>query len=154
MFDQMLTIKETHQKLPGLSRPYRFLHITDLHISFSDETADPKRIEHAAWRTEYFSINGIVAAQRFEALQQYIIDHQDELDGVLFTGDIIDAPCDANITFLEKWFAELPEDLRSSIIENWGEPVGEGMVHNGKLLVTGVQFGNTIVCAQHKRGCE
>ena len=48
----------------------------------------------------------------------------------------------------ESWFAELPEDLRSSIIENWGEPVGEGMVHNGKLLVTGVQFGNTIVCAE------
>ena len=53
----------------------------------------------------------------------------------------------------ESWFAELPEDLRSSIIENWGEPVGEGMVHDGKLLVTGVRFGNTIVCAQPKRGC-
>lgn len=53
----------------------------------------------------------------------------------------------------ESWFAELPEDLRSSMIENWGEPVGEGMVHDGKLLVTGVQFGNTIVCAQPKRGC-
>ena len=53
----------------------------------------------------------------------------------------------------ESWFAELPEDLRTSIIENWGEPVGEGMVYNGKLLVTGVQFGNTIVCAQSKRGC-
>lgn len=53
----------------------------------------------------------------------------------------------------ESWFAELPEELRASIIENWGEPVGEGMVYNGKLLVTGVQFGNTIVCAQPKRGC-
>ena len=53
----------------------------------------------------------------------------------------------------ESWFAELPEDLRSSIVENWGEPVGEGMVHDGKLLVTGVRFGNTIVCAQPKRGC-
>ena len=53
----------------------------------------------------------------------------------------------------ETWFAELPEDLRNSIIENWGEPVGEGMVYEGKLLVTGVQFGNAIVCAQPKRGC-
>ena len=53
----------------------------------------------------------------------------------------------------ESWFAELPEDLQNSIVENWGEPVGEGMVHDGKLLVTGVQFGNTIVCAQPKRGC-
>ena len=53
----------------------------------------------------------------------------------------------------ESWFAQLPEDLRASIVENWGEPVGEGMVHDGKLLVTGVRFGNTIVCAQPKRGC-
>ena len=27
------------------------------------------------------------------------------------------------------------------------------LVHDGKLLVTGVPFGNTIVCAQPKRGC-
>ena len=53
----------------------------------------------------------------------------------------------------EEWFAELPEDLRGSIVENWGEPVGEGMVYDGKLLITGVRFGNTIVCAQPKRGC-
>lgn len=53
----------------------------------------------------------------------------------------------------EQWFAELPEDLRKSIIENWGEPVGQGMIHNGKLLVTGIQFGNIIVCTQPKRGC-
>ena len=53
----------------------------------------------------------------------------------------------------ETWFAELPKDLQNSIAESWGEPVGEGMVYEGKLLVTGIQFGNTIVCAQPKRGC-
>ena len=53
----------------------------------------------------------------------------------------------------EQWFLELPEDLRASMLENWGEPASEGMVYDGKMLVTGVQFGNTIVCAQPKRGC-
>lgn len=53
----------------------------------------------------------------------------------------------------EQWFLELPEDLRTSMLENWGEPASEGMVYDGKMLVTGVQFGNTIVCAQPKRGC-
>ncbi|MDO4454041.1 MAG: cobaltochelatase subunit CobN [Eubacteriales bacterium] len=53
----------------------------------------------------------------------------------------------------EQWFRELPEDLRCSIEENWGKPVGEGMVKDGKLLITGVQYGNVIVCVQPKRGC-
>ena len=53
----------------------------------------------------------------------------------------------------ESWFRELPEDLQQSMVEAWGEPVGEGMVYDGKLLVTGVQYGNAIVCAQPKRGC-
>ena len=108
MSDALLHIQETHQKIPGLKKTYRFLHITDLHISYSDEHSPASRVEHAAWRTDYFSIDGINATQRFEALRQYIIDHQKELDGVIFTGDIIDAPYDTCIAFLEKWFAELP----------------------------------------------
>ena len=61
--------------------------------------------------------------------------------------DLVDKETYAN------WFGELPEDLRASMIESWGEPVGEGMVYDGKLLVTGVRYGNAIVCAQPKRGC-
>lgn len=53
----------------------------------------------------------------------------------------------------EEWFQELPEDLRNSMLEHWGEPANQGMVYDGKMLVTGVQFGNTLVCAQPKRGC-
>jgi len=108
MHDHLLNIQETHQKIIGLSKPYRFLHITDLHISLSDADASPERIEHAAWRTDYFSIDGLNGMDRFKALRQYIIDHQNELDGIIFTGDIIDAPCKANLEFLENWFAELP----------------------------------------------
>lgn len=53
----------------------------------------------------------------------------------------------------EQWFMELREELRHSMEESWGTPPGEGMVKDGKILVTGVQYGNIIVCVQPKRGC-
>jgi cobaltochelatase CobN len=58
------------------------------------------------------------------------------------------------------WFEELPEATRGRMIEAWGKPPGEekdgipaAMVRNGKILVTGVRFGNAVVCVQPKRGC-
>ncbi|MGV8074426.1 MAG: cobaltochelatase subunit CobN [Syntrophobacteraceae bacterium] len=58
------------------------------------------------------------------------------------------------------WFEELPEAVRNRMIEAWGEPPGEerdgipaAMVYKGKILITGVQYGNAVVCVQPKRGC-
>jgi cobaltochelatase CobN len=58
------------------------------------------------------------------------------------------------------WFEELPEKTRVRMIEAWGKPPGEekdgipaAMVHDGKILVTGLQSGNAVVCVQPKRGC-
>ncbi len=59
-----------------------------------------------------------------------------------------------------EWFDELPGRTRARMIDAWGNPPGEekdgmpaGMVYGGKMLVTGVRFGNAIVCVQPKRGC-
>lgn len=58
------------------------------------------------------------------------------------------------------WFEELPEATRQRMCEAWGNPPGEvkdgvpaAMVHQGKILITGVQYGNVVVCVQPKRGC-
>jgi len=58
------------------------------------------------------------------------------------------------------WFEELPEATRQRMCEAWGNPPGEekdgvpaAMVHDGKILVTGVRYGNVVICAQPKRGC-
>jgi len=58
------------------------------------------------------------------------------------------------------WFDELPAQTRMRMSEVWGDPPGgvkdgvpAAMVHDGKILVTGVQYGNAVVCAQPKRGC-
>jgi len=58
------------------------------------------------------------------------------------------------------WFEELPQATRVRMCEAWGNPPGEekdgvpaAMVHDGKILITGVSYGNVVVCAQPKRGC-
>ena len=58
------------------------------------------------------------------------------------------------------WFTELPERTRARMAETWGAPPGEevdglpaAMVHDGRIVVTGVRYGNAVVCAQPKRGC-
>jgi cobaltochelatase CobN len=58
------------------------------------------------------------------------------------------------------WFEELPERTRARMTETWGAPPGEeldgvpaAMVHDGRILITGVRYGNAVVCAQPKRGC-
>jgi len=58
------------------------------------------------------------------------------------------------------WFNELPESAREKMIETWGNPPGEekdgvppAMLYENRICVTGVQFGNTLVCVQPKRGC-
>lgn len=60
----------------------------------------------------------------------------------------------------ESWFNELPEATRVRMSEAWGNPPGEekdgmpaAMVHEGEILVTGVQYGDAVVCVQPKRGC-
>jgi len=58
------------------------------------------------------------------------------------------------------WFLTLPANVREKVCQAWGEPPGEekdgvppAMVHQGRIVVTGVQYGNVLVAVQPKRGC-
>ena len=58
------------------------------------------------------------------------------------------------------WWEEFPEGVRLRMREAWGDPPGEekngvpaAMVYQGKIVVTGLRFGNAVVCVQPKRGC-
>lgn len=60
----------------------------------------------------------------------------------------------------EGWFRELAPRVQEQMIAAWGNPPGEevdgvppAMLYNGKIVVTGVPYGNALVCAQPKRGC-
>lgn len=59
-----------------------------------------------------------------------------------------------------QWFDELPRKARQDMIKGWGLPPGEemngvppSMVHEGRLVITGLNFGNVNVIMQPKRGC-
>ncbi|MBF0507305.1 MAG: cobaltochelatase subunit CobN [Deltaproteobacteria bacterium] len=58
------------------------------------------------------------------------------------------------------WFNALPEKTRQRMSEAWGNPPGEekngipaAMVHEGQIVITGVNYGHAVVCVQPKRGC-
>jgi len=60
----------------------------------------------------------------------------------------------------EKWFNLLTPQVKNRVCEAWGNPPGEeldgipaAMLYQGKIVITGVQYGNALVCAQPKRGC-
>ncbi len=59
-----------------------------------------------------------------------------------------------------KWFKTLSDNVQKRMIETWGNPPGEeingvpaAMVYEDKIVVTGVLFGNAVICVQPKRGC-
>ncbi|MHC1571496.1 MAG: cobaltochelatase subunit CobN [Methanosarcinales archaeon] len=52
------------------------------------------------------------------------------------------------------WFEKLPQDVQDSMIEGWGEPPGDAMVYKGRIVITGLDLGNVLVCTQPKRGCH
>lgn len=59
-----------------------------------------------------------------------------------------------------QWFDTLSPHIRKRVSDAWGNPPGEelngvpaAMVYDGKILVTGVQYGNAVICVQPKRGC-
>jgi cobaltochelatase CobN len=60
----------------------------------------------------------------------------------------------------EQWFRCLSPQVQSRVSEAWGNPPGEekdgipaAMLYQGKIVITGVQYGNALVCVQPKRGC-
>jgi len=59
-----------------------------------------------------------------------------------------------------QWFDQLSPTVRDRMSDAWGRPPGEekdgipaAMLYQGKIVITGVQYGNVLVCAQPKRGC-
>jgi len=60
----------------------------------------------------------------------------------------------------QEWFDELDPSVREKMIRAWGTPPGEeidgippAMVYQDRILITGVSYGNAVVCVQPKRGC-
>jgi cobaltochelatase CobN len=60
----------------------------------------------------------------------------------------------------QQWFEQLDPEFQERVVAAWGEPPGEeregvpaAMVHQKKIVITGISLGNAVVCTQPKRGC-
>lgn len=88
--------------IPGLTEEYKFLHITDTHVSaFSEEDRKAwttTRYNYNVARRNSFAAEGLLAEERFPAL----FDYADEIgaNGMFLTGDLIDFPSEKNIALL------------------------------------------------------
>ncbi|MDW8805251.1 cobaltochelatase subunit CobN [Streptomyces scabiei] len=56
-----------------------------------------------------------------------------------------------------RWYAELPEELRTSVEEHWGPPPGEMFVDRsanpeGDIVLAALRFGNLLILIQPPRG--
>jgi cobaltochelatase CobN len=51
-----------------------------------------------------------------------------------------------------QWFDELPGSLRERMLAQWGRPPGDAYVHDGHLVLAGLELGNALVALQPPRG--
>ncbi len=52
-----------------------------------------------------------------------------------------------------EYFSTLPEKTQQEVCNAWGNPPGTAMVHENKILITGLLYDNALLCIQPKRGC-
>lgn len=53
-----------------------------------------------------------------------------------------------------RWFDELPSELQTAMIRQWGPPPGQAYVHRGEVALAGIAFGNVFVALQPPRGYD
>ena len=116
-----------------------------------------RRMQDAGYRLEEIPESG-------EALMQTIMDKKAIAEFRWTTVDEIVGK-GGHLALLESeiyldWFKALPEKTRTDLVTAWGEPPGTelngvppAMIYDGKIVITGLNFGNVNVIMQPKRGC-
>jgi len=101
-----MNIREETIEVEGLSKEYRYLYITDMHI-VADNGADAEDVkQYASERMPQFvNAEAVTAKEQFPDWIEYA--NQMRPDGVLLGGDLIDSPSDSNVDFLKTQLEEL-----------------------------------------------
>lgn len=85
--------------IAGISREYNFLFLTDSHITISDDTDSQEVRDYSAERLSQFTDeSGIASCRKLDSFIDFA--NEEQIDGLLLGGDIIDFPSAKNIDFL------------------------------------------------------
>jgi len=99
-------ITEETVYIDGLEEEYTFLFLTDSHVVIQDDKASEQERQYTEQRYGMFvNEEGIPSAEQFPEWIEYA--NEMDVDAVLLGGDIIDAPSDANVEWLQEQLAEL-----------------------------------------------
>ncbi len=82
-----------------VTKPVKIFHVTDLHLTLSDDRQDAYCRDHAAHRSGVYSVNGENPAA---ASGKELLAAAEDADILLFTGDIMDFPSAANLDYLKE----------------------------------------------------
>lgn len=99
-------IIEEHIVLEGVQEEYDILFLTDTHIVLESSENSDEVINNATARAPMFQdTEGVPSSEQYPAWMDYAVE--EEVDGVLLGGDIIDFPSSANVSFLQEQLAKL-----------------------------------------------
>ena len=95
------SIREKTISIPGLENEYTFLYLSDTHVIYLDGSESSQITQNALPRMELFQDgNGVSSSVRFSEWMHYA--NEQEVDMMLFGGDIIDFPSEANLNLLSE----------------------------------------------------
>lgn len=104
--DEGMRVTEETVIIEGLTRKYTLLFLTDVHLVVKDGTLSEQELQYADQRYSMFRDgDGTVSVDQFPKWITYA--NQMDLDGVLLGGDIIDAPTEASVDWLQEQLAGL-----------------------------------------------
>lgn len=98
-------------KIEGLSGSYKFLHVSDAHLTLTDETDTPEAIADQKARGDAFDAqvtDGVKKEDRLANAYKYA--EAEGCEAVILSGDIIDAPSNGNVAFVDKLTKESSVD--------------------------------------------
>ena len=97
-----IMVEEETLVIPGLEREYRYLFLSDTHIISLDGEESEQQLENALPRrdTLFKDESGRTPEEVFPDWIAYANEQQ--VDGLLLGGDVIDFPSQGNLSFLEK----------------------------------------------------
>ena len=101
----LLDIKQETVQISGLTQSYQFLFISDSHLSIPDATESNSNIKSYLEERIFGNNKGNHTKDIFPSFITYA--NQNELDGFLMGGDILDSPAESNLTYLDQQLGSL-----------------------------------------------